>query len=283
MFDDRDYGHFLLDTIDLDAQLLAIRAMLARNRQADDQLSEDIKTLDAQARSARGDLAHHLVDLTIDEMHGSVYQSAATSAAAVGALAPLLESFFSEIFASLRKHYAAELTEGLSAIRPEKPDFDPWNPYHYLGSRGPRTEIALGILQLAKATGLSQRLPEDHAALIEALFAYRNKMLHRGFEWPLRERHAFFKVAAEKRWPENWFDCSQQGDDPWVIYITDVFINRCLKFIDELLEAAGAYNKALRAQRPVMSAEEYREILANLPEGLKSPPAEAVLIKPPKP
>jgi hypothetical protein len=269
MFDDRDYGHFLLDTIDLDAQLLAIRAMLSRNRQADDQLSKDIKDLDAKARSAKGDWAHHIVDMTIDEMHGSVYQSAATSAAAVGALAPLLESFFSEIFISLRKHYEAELTVGLSAIRPAGPDFDPWSPYHYLGSKGPRTEIARGIIQLAEATGLGPRLPKDHAAVIEALFTYRNKMLHRGFEWPLKERYAFLKVVAEKRWPTIWFDSATSGQDPWVIYIADALIDRCLTFIDELLEAAGAYNRALLDQRPTVSAEEYEAILANLPDTLK--------------
>lgn len=271
MFDDRDYGHFLLDTIDLDAQLLAIRAMIARNRQADDQLSQDIKDLDAKARAAKGDWAHHLVDLTVDEMHGSVYQSAASSAAAVGALAPLLESFFSEIFASLRKHYETELTEGLVQVRPPAPGFDPWNPYIYVGRKDRRGDIALGIIQVAKATGLGDRLPADHATLIEALFTYRNKMLHRGFEWPLKERHDFLKVVAEKGWPSTWFDKATSGDEPWVIYITDELIDRCLKFIDELLEAAGAYNRALLDLRPTASAEEYEEILATLPATLKGP------------
>ena len=247
--DDRDYGHFLLETIDLDTQLLAIRAMIGRNRKADERLYEQIKELDARARAAKGDLAHHLVDMNVDELHGSVYQSAANSAAAVGALAPLLESFFREIFAGLPKHYEEQISPRVAMLRPDGREFDPWNPYHYLGSKGPRVEIGLGIVQLAQATGLAKHLPEDHAAVIEALFLYRNKMLHRGFEWPLNERYSFLKVVAEKRWRATWFSQATTGNDPWVIYITDEFIDRCLAFIDELLLGAGAYSRALLQEK----------------------------------
>jgi hypothetical protein len=264
MSDDREYGHYLLENIDLDAQLLAIRAMLARNRAADHELSKEIEELDAKARQAKGDWGRHLVDLTVDELHGSVYQSAATSAAAVGALAPLLETFFHEVFTSLRKHFEAELQEGLDKVRPVQEGFDPWDHYWVLRSDGPKQDVASGILQLTKAVGLSPRLPADHASLIEALFSYRNRMLHRGFEWPMEERKRFLQLASEKRWPKSWFDQATSGGEPWVIYITDEFIDRCLTFIDELLAAAGAYNRELINLRPVATAEEYAEILAQL-------------------
>lgn len=248
-FDDREHGHFLLETIDLDAQLLAIRAMLRRNRNADEQLYQDIKDLDARARQAKGAHADHLVDLTVDEMHRSVYQSAATSAAAVGALAPLLESFFVEIFGSYREQYGTQLSTGLAPTRPVTENYDPWNPYFYFGSHGPRPEVGLGIIQLAAATGLAQHLPPDHREVIEALFLYRNKMLHRSFEWPLTERHAFQRVVAEKRWPAAWFSQATSGGEPWVIYMTDEFIDRCITFLDQLLEGAGAYSQTLFQQK----------------------------------
>ncbi len=47
-----------------------------------------------------------------------------------------------------------------------------------------RPHLVDGILELADATGLAADLPTDLRKTLAALFGYRNKMFHLGFEWP---------------------------------------------------------------------------------------------------
>ena len=94
----RDYIEFALTDINLDAQLMAARSLLRRNREADAQLTEDIRALEERARSASGPFADRLVDDHTDLLFASVFHDAANSMAAVGMVAPMMESTFVALF-----------------------------------------------------------------------------------------------------------------------------------------------------------------------------------------
>jgi hypothetical protein len=79
LLDDRDYLFRLLDTIDWDAQLEAIRSVLARNRSAAEQVSANIAQLGERARTYSGPYHDHLVNEHIDAMFSSSYSDAAVS------------------------------------------------------------------------------------------------------------------------------------------------------------------------------------------------------------
>ena len=96
-----------------------------------------------------------------------------------------------------------------------------------------------GIVQLADASGLRAHLPEDLELVLQALLSYRNQILHNGLEWPLERREKFANQVAN--WPKGWFEKAESNHKPWVWYMSDVFIQRVLRFIDEVLEAAGQH------------------------------------------
>ena len=69
---------------------------------------------------------------------------------------------------------------------------------------------------------------------LAALFAYRNKMFHNGFEWPMKERHKFSEEIQRRGWPPEWFKKSTSGDQPWIFYMSADFIQHCLDTIDQV-------------------------------------------------
>ena len=168
----RDRALFLLGDVDLDAQLLAIRSMLRRNKQADDAMIADIEDLKTAIRSARGAYAEHLQDQWLDRLHGSVFQDAAHSMTAAVMIVPFVESLFVSIFNRLRTHDAVYRAASSYSAFASAENF--WDP-HYAESggrlkKGPRVD---GIIRLSDATGLATDLPQDLKAVLTALFSYR--------------------------------------------------------------------------------------------------------------
>jgi hypothetical protein len=51
-------------------------------------------------------------------------------------------------------------------------------------------------------------------------------MFHQGFEWSESERAKFAKATAA--WPAEWFSQATSGGEPWVFYLTDVFVDHVL-------------------------------------------------------
>jgi hypothetical protein len=74
---------------------------------------------------------------------------------------------------------------------------------------------------------------------VNALFAFRNRALHNGYEWPMDTRHKFRNQIASSKW-EAWFPLSTWGDDPWLASVTDSFVQTCL-------DVAGETVKGFRA------------------------------------
>ena len=235
----RDRALFLLGDVDLDAQLLAIRSMLRRNKQADDAMIADIEDLKTAIRSTRGAYAEHLQDQWLDRLHGSVFQDAAHSMTAAVMIVPFVESLFVSIFNRLRTHDAVyKATSSHSAFASAKNFWDP----HYAesGGRLRKGPLVDGIIRLSGATGLATDLPQDLKAVLTALFSYRNKVFHRGFEWPPGEREKFWDRIAEEGWTD-WFSCSTSDNRPRIIYMRTTFIDYCLTAIDGILDGVGGF------------------------------------------
>lgn len=238
---DRDFAGVLLPDLDYEAQLLAIRNLLGHHKYSDKALREQILQLEQHARQTKGVYGEHLVNEWVDHIHKSIYQDAAHSMAAVGMLAPLMESIFYQSFHATRHHLSTLVNPGDNHQRWQQSVEDQWD-CHFVWNNGRRSKnLVEGILQLAEAIKLSPYLPSDLKFVLQALFEYRNKMFHCGFEWPIEERQRFAMRIDGSRWPADWFTKATKGGEPWIFYFTDTFTMHCIDVIDNILEGLGAF------------------------------------------
>ena len=205
-FDDHDplevFDHGLRH--DYLSHIIAIRGLLWRQGHADSQLEGQIEDSGEVARRARGEANVVAVDRHIELIQFSIYQSAAHSMAAVGMLAPLTESVFRGIF------------EGV-------------------GRKKPSGQLTRSIMSMVddECLGLGEYMPDDLRQTLEALFLYRNKMFHHGFEWPPGQRQAFAERLCE--WPDGWFDSATSDGEPWIFYMSSEFISHCIDTLEDVL------------------------------------------------
>jgi len=199
-----EYIHFPLEDFNYDAQLAAIHGLLHRQERADQELAERIKKADEVARRTKGRANDDAVDVWVELAEMSCYQDAAHSMAAVGMIAPLLESAFRAAFRSI-------------------------------GNELPQGDLVKNIVQRVDEVGMKQHLPTDLEPTLSALFAYRNKMFHGGFEWPSEELKKFDRLLCEKRWPNDWFSRATTDDEPWIFYMTSSFIDHCLEMAKQVI------------------------------------------------
>ena len=233
---DRDWAHFYFEDYDLEAQLIAVRAFLAASREAEVGQRAEIEALADRAKSAQSE---HLDGMWTDAVHASVYHDAARSAAAVGMLAPFVENLFTGIFRGIGKLGVDSLGHIPDSPRSQRARALFWDPHHSLGDGEVKGDLIRGIVQLADAAELRPHLPKDLEPVLEALLGYRNNILHNGLEWPVDRREKFANQVA--RWPKGWFEKAESKHKPWVWYMSEMFIQRVLGFIDEVLEAAGQH------------------------------------------
>ena len=90
---------------DYRSQIDAIRALLARQRQADTQLGGAFQEAEEYARNLTGDACGFALDRWTDFVLDALYQDAAHSMASVGMLAPIAESAFKDAFRKSAKPY----------------------------------------------------------------------------------------------------------------------------------------------------------------------------------
>lgn len=241
-FSDREAACLVISDLDYDSQLAAIHYLLRRHREEDERLSEEIKRIDVIARHSSGLRNEYAIDQWTDHVHHSAYQHAAHSMAAVGMLASLVESLFYQTFQGIRQQMYED--PPLSAhARWCQPAEDQWD-CRFVWCNGRRTKsVTEGIVQLAAAVGLDEHMPQDLKPTLEALFEYRNKMFHCGFEWPTDERARFQNRISKSGWPSGWFSTARSGERPWIFYLTDEFVGHCLRTIDRVIVGIGAFCK----------------------------------------
>ena len=214
---DRDWAHIKLRTLDIEAQLLAIKSLIRRNQEADEDLERKIEALYEQARRTT-DVRNspYQDDQWVDETHQSFFQDAAHSMAAVGMLAPFIESLFTAIFPCL----------------PEE-------------RKNNHEGVAKVISRLAESNGLSQFFPDDYNKVLDALYLYRNKMFHNGFIWSENERRKFQEKIKNPGWPKSWFvetnyrDSREKTEEPRIFCMSTEFIEHCLWTIEQVLDGYG--------------------------------------------
>ena len=210
----RDFELVLISGLDMKfdcaAQLTAIHTLIAHQRHFDTELRNEIKRVEGIAATLTGSANSHAVDTLVDLIHESIYQSIAHSMAAAGMLAPFIESVFRAAFRSLRREL-------------------------------PSRDLVKNIMNFVddEELGMKQYMPTTLEPTLEALFAYRNKLFHFGFEWPQEERRKFQGRLSE--WPYQWFGVSTSEGDPWMFYMSTEFITQCLDTAVQVLKGFAIY------------------------------------------
>ena len=239
-FTDKEIGLTLLADFDYEAQLAAVRSLMRLQQSSDRRLEETIAELNSLAGKTSGILNQQVIDEWLYHLQSSVYQDAAHSMAAVGMSAPHFESIWCQSFNRIRSTIELDLLALGSHRRWRVPVETMWDCHCVVSKKGgAHKDLVKGALQLAEAIGLSTHLPTDIQLTSQALFAYRNKMFHLGFEWPLIEREKFQQRIAA--WPSDWFATANEGGKPWIFYLTDTFVLHCLDSIDKVLSGLGAF------------------------------------------
>ena len=223
----------------LELQLDAIKELIHRHQQAEEATWIKLEELDAEIEANPEN--QQLDALREERFLKAVFMESAHSMAAVGMLAPFIESLFVAIFDRLKDKVALPTDHRRNTLG----EGDIWNPQCYATREGEvdRKDIFLGIKQLAGATDLKPYLPPGHEPALEALFAFRNNMLHNGFEWPAKKVQDFTMRIASRGWPDDWFSGTGRGKDPWLYYMTPKFCAHSVALIDGIIDGTGRYLK----------------------------------------
>jgi hypothetical protein len=240
-FETRDFACILLPAVDYDSQLKAIASLLKQHRESEKRTIEKIQEIERALPSLSGMQNQFANNERVDLLNASVYADAAHSMAAIGMLAPFIESVFYQAFQSARDHFGAAIDQ-LPDHRRWKADADVrWNCRYFWKNGEMVGNLIAGIMQLSSATGLNEFLPPGLRKTLSAIFAYRNKMFHLGFEWPIEERGKFRAQAVQEKWPETWFAWATSDCKPWICYMTDELISECVTQIGKVLHAIGEF------------------------------------------
>ena len=236
--DDWKIGSLALGEGDTDAHLWAIRDLVRRLRRDDKELTENIRKIEALADHPSWN--NRDIDNLHEQYYASVYQDAAHSMTVVAVLAPFVESMFKQGFIGIRRHLESRgrlptSPHARSQMRSERQ----WDCQYV--STSPKANVVAGIIELTETTGLAAELPNDLHAILRALFGYRNKMLHFGFEWPEKERRAFALTIVEQHWPGEWFSASTSDGVPMMFYLSDGFVDHCLQSINAIIPGIGRF------------------------------------------
>lgn len=185
-----------------------------------------------------------MVEIWVERLQNSVFLDAAHSMSVVGMLAAFVESLFDWVFKNLREIHAQSSGQTVND-RTLCSQNKFWGPRLVFHPKGRNKDIVQGIQQLSDSIGLREYLPDDYGKTLSALFSYRNKMFHNGFEWPIEERKKFENLIQEKDWPQEWFQKSTSDDKPWIFYMSASFIEHCLATVDQVLEGVGKCAKKM--------------------------------------
>ena len=169
-------------------------------------------------------------DPDADSLCAITYRDAACAHSAIGALAPFYEGVFQHEFAALRvalEWRKRELPKTHHRWQLEPDDFWSLSVVSEKGTKGDNPDVARTAGQLFAALAIGDKFPPDFAKVVKALFAYRNRALHNGYEWPTAARDKFAELASKSGW-SDWFAWSTIGGELWISSVADDFIAKCL-------------------------------------------------------
>jgi hypothetical protein len=241
---------YLLDLgvdINIETQLIAVYGLLAKTKAADAEITKEIQGWETHARTVSDEGAQQYAEgQWMDCLHQATYHGAAHSMAALGMLAPLLETVFHQYLRAICQKLT-ELGEPPSGhprwSGAQKEAFDCHYTWDATASRFREQGLVVGIDELSSALGVAPYLPVDHKQVLDALFLYRNKMFHHGFEWPMEKRRAFEQTLRDRSFPAEWFTKATSGDDPVVFYMSETMIRKVMETIDGVLDGIASYTR----------------------------------------
>ena len=142
----------------------------------------------------------------------SEYEDVALSLAVTGVIAPFIESVF--------KAYCRKRGRPL-----------------------PHSDLGKEIMKFVNNTdnGIKRYMPKDLCTTLDALFIYRNKALHYGFEWPPGQRRKFSTNVSN--WPSGWFRKITSGDDTRMFYMSPEFADICVDTAAAVLTGISRYER----------------------------------------
>jgi len=239
--DIRGFACVVLPELNYDAQLIAIRHLLKFHEDVHNNLDNEINELEKSVKTSQGIICELFEFEREEKLEFSVYQSAAHSMSAVGMLAPLMESIFFQAFYGIRKNIFDRKLLANNHARWKHAENEKWDCHFVWGKSGRKEDLVRGIIQLSEATGLSPYLPSDIEIVMKVLFSYRNKMFHRGFEWPLEERLHFWSRIKKENWPSTYLEAATINGQPWVVYLSKEFIWHCIEIIEKVIVSLGNF------------------------------------------
>jgi hypothetical protein len=170
----------------------------------------------------------------------AIYADAAFSHSAVSVLAPLFESIFDHESAAFKSHFANHLDSLVCHQRKRAPE-QFWKYSRYLKDEGDWVgDIGKGVIQFINVFGIMGKFPQNFAAVVEALFTYRNCAFHGGFEWAVKRRKKFREDIDKNKW-QDWFENSRSAGQPWMFMMTEKFVQTCF---DMAIDTANAFHLA---------------------------------------
>lgn len=230
----------LIELMDIDSQKNAIYKTFSIIDKAKSEIDESIANLENAAKKSSGEQNPLIVDKLVDTYHLSVFYDAANSMSTIGMISPTFESIIYEIFLNIGKNFGEEILKKDTQRNINEKKFI-WDCHYVIKDSKKYKDIVKGIKQLLYVTKLDSYFPNDFIDVIDAMFTYRNKMFHNGFEWPIAEREKFKKKIISKNWPDDWFFCSTSNDEPWIFYMSTKFQKRCISLLDEIINGVGQY------------------------------------------
>lgn len=247
----RDHILTLIDNVEWDSQLQAIRLLIGRNRKAREDFSAYIQQNEDEVNAYSGPHHGHYVDQHVDLLHETVYRDAAESMAAIGMIAPMVESILCQSLAALGRMYQEKNMAPPAHDRWTRADRsiskweDRWNcQLKFSRDNEVKNNIPDGFLQLAEACGLARYLSADFMTWFKAMFNYRNFMFHGGFEWTVSNRRKFANMIEKEGW-QQFFTCSTSGGEPWIYYLTNETIDDMPDRVGKMLDELGQFAKEL--------------------------------------
>lgn len=248
----RDHILTLIDNVEWDSQLQAIRVLIGRNRKAREDFSAYIQQSEDEVAAYSGPHHDHYVDQHVDLLHETVYRDAAESMAAIGMIAPMVESILRQALAALGRMYQEKSMAPPTHQRWTRADKgthkweDRWNCQLYFNRNGQASSnIPLGFPQLAQACGLARYLSAEFLTWFKAMFNYRNFMFHGGFEWSVGNRQLFTEMIEKEEGWQQFFTCSTSGGEPWIYYLSNETIDDMPDRVGKMLDELGQFAKEL--------------------------------------
>lgn len=249
-FSDKEYAFALLykentEGCDIQSQLSAIRTLLENLKRLEISDAEGLRRREAQASLLTGQAGDHADEHINDLYHQSVYDDAARSMAAASLLVPFIEMLFSRLFSDndLKNKFQKSIIKNHIRLNLGSKKF--WDCKEFYRNANKPGGIAKGIPQLCEAVGLDKYMPQDFKIVIEILFLYRNNNFHNGFEWPSQTRLKFTQEIQSLNCNLSWFQMSKYGNNSWIFYLSQDFIDYLLDFIELILCGVGAYVRQL--------------------------------------